>query len=297
MNDLSPFIYGTTRLGDDSIPIENRIEIAKAAIDTKIWFHTSGQYGSALKVLNKAFNSDRNKVPELIVKLEGKTIDDIKIDFQKNTKALDIGTIQIGQLCLDGELARDFSKGGDSILSLSKLKQKGWVKRFVLEIFPWNSDIAYEALSNGHTEGLIDGFIFYFNPLQRFVSNKLWDLIKEKSEPIIALRTIAGGPVHNLRDIDGFAWKEYLKERAREVAPIFEKSGIASWTEFCVRFAHSFSQVRATVGSTIDAEHFNEFLMASEHIEPLHPDIIDAITKLQHKWSDEVDMKSEPWSM
>ena len=62
----------------------------------------------------------------------------------------------------------------------------------------------------------------------------------KKTKPIIAMRTVSGGPVHSLRDVPGFAWKDYLQKRAVEVAPIFEKSGIKSWTEFCVRFAHSF---------------------------------------------------------
>lgn len=297
LNDLSPFIYGTKRLGDDSIPFEERVEIAKAAIDTKLWFHTSNQYGSALKVLNKAFRYERNKIPQLIVKLAGKTIDEIKAEYQKHTKALEIASIDIGQLSLDGEIAEDIVRGGKSIISLEKLKQRGQVKRFVLEVFPWNSDIALNALKNGYTDGIIDGLIFYFNPLQRFVSNELWDLINEKSEPIIALRTIAGGPVHSLRNVEGFAWKEYLKERATQIAPIFEQSGLASWTEFCMRFAHSFPQVRASVGSTIDAEHFHQFLMASEQIEPLPSGIINQIEKLQQKWSAETDSKAEPWSM
>ncbi|HNZ71383.1 MAG TPA: hypothetical protein PKJ43_02110, partial [Prolixibacteraceae bacterium] len=92
-------------------------------------------------------------------------------------------------------------------------------------------------------------------------------------------------------------WKEYLQKRAAEVAPVFERSGIKSWTEFCVRFAHSFSQVRATVGSTSNAENLNEFLLAAESIEPLPYDIVHDIVKLQYRWSDEMDIHAEPWSM
>jgi hypothetical protein len=133
--------------------------------------------------------------------------------------------------------------------------------------------------------------------LQRFASNKLWDVLKEKCEPVIAMRTVAGGPVHKLRDVPGFAWKEYLQKRAVEVAPIFERSGIESWSEFCVRFAHSFSQVRATVGSTAKAENLNEFLQVIDSIESLPYDIVDEIVKLQYRWSNETDIHAEPWSM
>jgi predicted aldo/keto reductase-like oxidoreductase len=111
------------------------------------------------------------------------------------------------------------------------------------------------------------------------------------------MRTISGGPVHNLRDVPGFAWKDYLQKRAGEVAPIFEKSGIKSWTEFCVRFAHSFPLVKATVGSTSKVENLNEFLAVKDNIKPLPENIVREILALQSRWSDEVDMYAERWSM
>lgn len=297
LNDLSPYVYGTTRLGDEKIPFDERVEIAMAAIDTGIWFHTSHWYGNAPEVLKKAFDADRSKVPNLIVKLGGEHIDELVNDIRKNTEPLGIDHIELGQLCLGGKLAEEFARGGACYQTLEKLKAEGLVKRFVLEVFPWTSDHAYHALKGGYTRGIVDGTIFYLNPLQRFASNQLWQLLHEQSEPIIAMRTVAGGPVHRLRDEPGFAWKEYLQKRAFEIAPIFERSGIENWTEFCVRFAHSFSLVRATVGSTANAENLNEFLMASESIEPLPYDIVDQIVKLHMRWSDELDMIAEPWSM
>lgn len=164
-------------------------------------------------------------------------------------------------------------------------------------MFPWNSDVALNALRHGATEGLIDGYIFYLNPLQRFASNELWDLLIERGELIIAMRTVAGGPVHRLRDVPGAAWKDYLQKRATEVAPIFERSGIQSWTEFCVRFAHSFPQVRATVGATARKENLEKFLGTVGHIEPLPQNIVEEITRLHYRWSDELDVRAEPWSM
>lgn len=297
LTELSPYIYGTTRLGDDKIPFDERVEIAKAAMDTGVWFHTSHWYGNALEVLRKAFDADKKNIPNLIVKLGGETIEEFRADIVKNTEPLGIKSINIGQLCLGGNLADDFANGGDSLKELKKIQDEGLVDKYVLEVFPWTSDIAYRALQRGFTDGLVDGFIFYLNPLQRFADNRLWDLLREKSEPIIALRSVAGGPVHRLRDEPGFAWKEYLQKRAAQVAPIFESSGIETWTEFCVRFAHSFSQVRATVGATASAENLQQFLLASETIEPLPYDIVDRIIKLQYTWSDEVDVKAEPWSM
>ncbi|MDA3927594.1 MAG: hypothetical protein PF541_01455 [Prolixibacteraceae bacterium] len=297
LTDITPYVYGTTRLGDAKISFNDRVEIAKAAIDTGVWFHTSYWYDDALDVLRAAFDIDRSKVPSLIVKIGGESLEEFNADILKNTEPLGISSIELGQLCLGGELAKEFAMGGNIVDELKKIKKSGLVKRFVMEVFPWTSDIAYEALRAGNTEGIVDGFIFYLNPLQRFVSNQLWELLREKSEPIIAMRTVSGGPVHKLRDEPGFAWKEFFQKRAFEVAPIFERSGIENWTEFCVRFAHSFSQVRATVGSTARAENLQEFLVAAESIEPLPYDIVDEIVKLQTRWSDELDILAEPWSM
>jgi hypothetical protein len=177
------------------------------------------------------------------------------------------------------------------------LKREGLVNRFVLEVFPWSSEVALRALRGGYPECIVDGYIFYLNPLQRLPSNELWDELVARKEPMIAMRTVAGGNVHKLRDEPGYAWKPYLQERAAEVAPVFERSGIENWTEFCVRFAHSFPQVRATVGATSRLENLREFLTAAENIEPLPADIVDEIVQLHYRWSDEYDMKAELWSM
>ena len=64
-----------------------------------------------------------------------------------------------------------------------------------------------------------------------------------------------------------------------------------------MRFAHSFPLVRATVGSTSHLENLQEFLAAAKDIRPLAPETMVEITRLQRRWSDEVDMKAEVWSM
>lgn len=297
LTDISPYVYGTTRLGDPEIAFDDRVRIARAAMNENIWFHTSHTYGDALKVLRTAFDKDRSRVPKLIVKIGWNNMNELRDVIRQNTEPLGIESIELGQLCLSGAFADDFASGGESHEAFARLKQQGLVKRFVLEVFPWTSDIALKALKGGHTEGIVDGFIFYLNPLQRFASNELWDLLIERNEPIIAMRTVSGGNVHYLRDEPGAAWKEYLQQRAVQVAPIFERSRVTSWTEFCVRFAHGFSQVRATVGATSHVENLNAFLTATEDIQPLAEEIQNEIMQLQRRWSDEVDMHAEPWSM
>ncbi|MGC9393951.1 MAG: hypothetical protein ACP5J4_03770 [Anaerolineae bacterium] len=297
LSDLSPFIYGTTRLGDDRIAFDDRVAIARAAMDAGVWFHTSHTYGDALKVLRAAFDQDRARVPKLIVKIGWSTIEELRDMVHQHLNLLGVDSLELGQLCLGGQLAEEFANGGPCYDEFARLKDESLVHRFVLEVFPWTSETPLKALRAGYPEGIVDGYIFYLNPLQRFASNALWDLLIERDEPIVAMRTVSGGPVHRLRDVPGAAWKDYLQKRAVEVAPIFERSGIESWTRFCVRFAHSFPQVRATVGSTARLPHLQEFLAAKEDIQPLPQDIVDEIAALQRRWSDEVDVHAEPWSM
>ncbi len=297
LTDLSPYIYGTTRLGEEKIPFDDRVSVARAAMEGVNWFHTSHTYGEALKVLRAAFDQDRTRVPRLIVKIGWNSMDEMRDVIHQNIDPLGLDRLELGQLCLSGSLAEEYANGGECYESFSRLKQDGLVRRFVLEVFPWTSDVALKALRAGYPEGIVDGYILYLNPLQRFASNELWDLLVERNEPLIAMRTVAGGNIHRLRDVPGYAWREYLQQRAVEVAPIFERSGIQSWTEFCVRFAHSFPQVRATVGATCHLENLNEFLAAAEDIQPLPADIPNEIIQLQYRWSDEMDVKAEHWTM
>lgn len=297
LTDLSPYVYGTTRLGDEKIPFEERVNVARAAMEAVDWFHTSHTYGNALQVLRAAFDQNRARVPKLIVKIGWSRADELRDVIHQNIDPLGLDGLELGQLCLSGELAEEYANGGQCYELFSQLKREGLVHRFVLEVFPWTSKVAFRALRSGYPEGIVDGYIFYLNPLQRFPSNELWDMLVMRDEPMIAMRTVAGGNLHKLRDVPGYAWKPYLQQRAAEVAPIFERSGIPSWTAFCVRFAHSFPQVRATVGATSHIENLNEFLAAARHIEPLPKDLRDEIIQLQYRWSDEFDMKAEEWTM
>jgi hypothetical protein len=298
LHGLSPYVYGTTRLGDSAIGFPERVRIARAAMDHGVWFHTSHQYGDALKVLRAAFDEDRAHVPRLIFKIGWNSVAEVRATVEKLTREVGIEHMDIGQLCLDGELAEDFAAGGASVRALHDLRAEGQVGRFVLQVFPWTSHVALAALRGGHARGLIDGFIFYLNPLQRFVLNPLWDLLLETRSPIIAMRTVAGGNVLDLRDVPGAAWKEYLRERAREVAPIFERSKVESWPEFCLRFVHGFDGVCASVGATSKLDRLAQLVeVAREPLAPLEPADVAALEKLQRRWSDELDVHGTPGSM
>lgn len=297
LRHLSPYIYGTTRLGDAKIPLTDRIKIARAAMDTGVWFHTSDQYGDALQVLGAAFTEDRTQVPKLIFKVGGSDIAEMRAIIHRQIKPLGVDHMDIAQLCLGGDMAEQFRTGGRCCDEFRRLRDEGLVRQFVLEVFPWTSQIPLEALRAGHTAGLIDACIFYLNPLQRFASNPLWDFIVGHNIPVIGMRTVCGAPVHTLRDVPGAAWCDYLQKRAVEVAPVYERSGVTNWTEFCVRFAFGFPQVRATVGSTARLENLQEFTAAVKNPTPLAADIQADLVRLQRRWSDETDIHAKPWTM
>ena len=295
--DLPPFVYGTTRLGHPDVPRDRQLAMARTAVDAGLWLHTSRQYDHALEVLGEVFAEQPDRVPPLIVKLGGGTPEDIRATIAENTGPLGVERIEVGQLNPVGALADALVRGGSALAGLQSILDDGLVGRYVLEIFPWTSGAPLAALRAGHLDGLVDGVITYFNPLQRFAANELWDELLAADISIISMRTVAGAPIQVLRDVPGAAWQPYLQQRAAEVAPIVERSGIASWAEFCLRFVRSTPQVVATVGSTSRPEHLTELLEQSSRVETLDPELVEEISALQRRWSDEVDVHAEPWSM
>lgn len=301
LGDLPGYIYGTTRLGDPSIPRQQRVAAARAAFERGLWMHTSRQYGEALEVLGEVFADGRSaeaaSTTSLIVKLGGGAEADVRATLRENLDPLGIDSVAIGQLSPVDGLEEQLLSGSSSLAGFTRLKDEGLVGRFVLEIFPWTSAAPLQALRSGHLDGLIDGVITYYNPLQRFASNDLWAELRDRDVSIISMRTVAGAPVHALRDVPGAAWLPYLKDRAADIAPVFERSGIDSWAEFCLRFVRSLPQVVSTIGSTSQSAHLHELISQSADPAPLPNEVLEEIYELQARWSDETDVHAAPWSM
>ena len=296
LTDLSPYIYGTTRLGDQSIDFNDRVKIARAVMDAGVWMHTSDQYNDALQVLGTAFAEDPANIPDFFVKIGWDSIDQLRTQIISQLKPLGLDHLPVGQLCLGDNLAREFKEGGPCYEGFQQLKEEGLVGRFVVEIFPWTSQAPMEALQADYAQQGVDGFIFYFNPMQRFASNDLFNLIVKKDQAIVAMRTVSGGNIYRMRDVPGAA-PEYLQKRAVQVAPLFEESGCSSWTEFCVRYVYSIPQVRTTVGSTSRLENLREYIRATKDAQPLEQSIVDELLVLQTQWHNETDRHAKPWSM
>lgn len=296
LTDLPRYIYGTTRLGGDDVGRDQQRAMARAVLDAGLWIHTSRQYGHALELLGEVF-AERNHTPPVIVKLGGTDAATVRATIADNVGPLGIEHVSIGQLSPVDGLDTGLVSGSEVLDALHRIKDDGQVGRYVLEIFPWTSAAPLAALRAGHLEGLIDGYIFYLNPLQRFAANDLWDELLDRGKSIIAMRTVCGAPVHALRDVPGAAWRPYLQQRAVQVAPLFERSGVESWPEFCVRFVNSIPQVVATVGSASRQGHLDELIKHTRRTDPLPKDIVEEIFALQRAWSDDVDLHAEPWTM
>jgi hypothetical protein len=200
-----------------------------------------------------------------------------------------------GQICFGTNLAEEYRNGGSCYDGFRAIKAEGLVEKFTAEIWPWTSDILLEGLNTGKPIGLIDAYSFYLNPLQRFVSNELWDLLVRGNMKIVAIRAIGGGAVHSIRDNPH--QPEYLRKRAAEVAPLYERSGCGSWTEFCMRFAFGVPNLIATIGATTREPNLKDFVDESQSPAPLPADIQDEIYRLHYRWADEHDRFAEPWSM
>ena len=217
--------------------------------------------------------------------------------IQRKLEPLGLSHMDIGQLCLRDRSPEDFLPGSTGFDEFSRIREEGLVRRYVMEVFPWTSPVALQVLNDGGIGDLVDGFIFYFNPLQRFASNALWQRIQEMNVPIIAMRTVCGDNVLNLRDVPGAAWQDYIQQRSVQVAPLFERSGIESWAEFCMRYVYSFDVVQASVGATSREENLSELLRHSETREAFPNNIKEELLALQSGWSEELDETAEPWSM
>jgi hypothetical protein len=51
------------------------------------------------------------------------------------------------------------------------------------------------------------------------------------------------------------------------------------------------------VGATSRVENLQEFLVAAKNLGPLPAETIVEITRLHYRWSDELDMKAEIWTL
>lgn len=282
---LTPYTFGTMSLGHRVADFDRDVRVARVAMESGVWFHTSQEYagGGAFMVLRHAFDEARAQVPRMMFKIRCDRAETIRFDVHDALRRLGIERVDIAQLCRDAHDHRavvdDFIARGPMYETCRQLQAEGLVGHFVFEVFPGFADDALKAVEHE----LFDACIFYYNPTQRFAPPATWEAMHRLSTPMLALRTL--GHVTRPPGEAAAALEAQGKTDAAaalgRLQPIYEQSGCASWVEFCVRFALSTPNVRTTIGGTADISHFHELRVAAEAFEPL-PEAVMAQVRALH---------------
>ena len=297
LSRLDPYVFGSMSLGNEEIPFGERLSMARYAMERCGWFHTSHKYGSTMDVLAQAFRDLPVRVPKCICKLSGDSLDEVRRQIDLQLEKLGIPQIHIGQLHVGGALAADLRAGGDCLDGLRAIREEGLVGGFTLEVHPWTSAIALDHLRSGRGFDIIEGYSFYFNPLQRYALNALFALILQLERPILSIRTVAGGPIERQAARPPHP-DDFLQKRSAELLPLYEQSDHANWVDFCMNFVLSQPGVVCTIGACSTPAHLDDYLAVLQQDMPaFQGTLARRILAMQSKWSEEKDVHAAEWTM
>jgi len=270
--DLTRFTFGTGKVDqpDDS----QHMRVTRMAMDAGVWFHSSHVYGDGrvFQTLKKVFKEDPGHIPKCIFKVDGMGADLLRDTVQASIEGTGVERVDIAQVCGNPDPST-LIPGAALHDTMMDLKQKGLVASYVLEIFWRGSTNAMQALKGD----LFDGYIFYYNVVNREVNNELFDLLHQKQANILSLRTVGGG-VENFNDPgDPVAVRKALDD-------IYQRSGCTSPLEFRTRFVLSDPLVRTTIGATSKPDHLTALMHAVRDAKPLPRAIVDEISALHRTW-------------
>jgi len=291
MLPLTPFTFGCMSLGnsDDIADIRAQIKVVRAAMDAGVSFHASREYagGGAFTIMRHAFEEEPARLPKLILKIRCDNALLLKFDVEDARRRLNIGRIDIAQLVRARHDRRpvvdDFLQGGEMWQACEKLRAEGKVGAFVMEIFESFSPDAIRAVQ----AGLFPAYIFYFSPGERQTSNDLFDMLMERKEPILSLRTLCGGILDPSRiaQIREKNSEDGAVARFEALHPIYEKTSAKSWAEFSMSFLRAFPNVLTTIAGTSSEKHLHELLEADRTAKPMAAPLADEIKTLHRKWA------------
>jgi len=291
MLPLTPFTFGCMSLGnsDDIADIRAQIKVVRAAMDAGVSFHASREYagGGAFTIMRHAFEEEPARLPKLILKIRCDNALLLKFDVEDARRRLNIGRIDIAQLVRARHDRRpvvdDFLQGGEMWQACEKLRHEGKVGVFAMEIFESFSPDAIRAVQ----AGLFPAYIFYFSPGERQTSNDLFDMLMERKEPILSLRTLCGGILDPSRiaQIREKNSEDGAVARFEALHPIYEKTSAKSWAEFSMSFLRAFPNVLTTIAGTSSEKHLHELLEADRTAKPMAAPLADEIKTLHRKWA------------
>ena len=274
--ELTNYTFGTANINETDNP--EHAKVARAAMDAGVWFHTSIEYGhgTVFEVLKAAFAEDPSKTPHCIFKIHSKDPALFREDVMGAIAGAGVERVDIAQVC--GRPSVDELQPGEPLHdTMCDLKEQGLVGSYVLEFFRPSTADSIGAVA----DDLFDGYIYYYNVIDREVSNELYDLMQSKGSAVLGLRTVGGG-VGSL----GYAGDRgaSLPAMKKAVDELCERSGCASEIEFRMRFALSAPNIRTTIGATTKLEHLDQYLRILGSFEPLAAEIVEEIQALHREW-------------
>lgn len=286
--EMSPYTFGTMAIGRDPGRIRRDIRLARAAMDSGVWFHTARRYAcvDSYNVLGRAFREDPANIPPCTCKIRCYNADTIRIDVEDTLSLLDMETVAVAQLSKRSgerkEIVDDFLAEGPMWQACRELHEEGLVENFALELFVSCSEEGIRAVEGN----LFDAYAFYYSIVDREVTNDLFRALQAGRAPIISIRTVGGGKIfpavrERLRREEP---DHYYLDRLDDLEPVFEQSDSRDWLDFAFRFLLGQPNVRTTVGGTADEEHLQDFIETAASAEPLPAELVGAIERLHDRW-------------
>lgn len=265
---LTRLTLGTGGITDPSNP--DHLEVARRGMEAGVWFHVANYGGGVYDVLRRAFREDPQHVPHCIFKLDGLGPDLFRASLAEALARTGIGRIAIGQVC-GNPIGADLAPLAEALV---EAKEKGLVGSYIMDVVWGYSPKVIKAIA----ADLFDGYIFYYNVVERQVSNELTDRMERQQVSTLAMRTFGG------RDGGNYLTLPATHPVRVALEPLYQQSGCASGVKFCVRFPLSLPQVRTSIGSTGNPRHLEDFLKAGQSFKPLAPEVVAGIKSLHRQW-------------
>lgn len=296
---ITQYIYGTGDVGLKGYTQENDLELLRIAIEAGIWLHSSPDYGGGegnvtggtYHFLRQSFDTlgpPAGMVSKLFIKgydgwLHG-TSNDLRTNAEDTCRILNIEQLPVAQIWGDEEVVADLREQGTIYKTLEKIKRDGLVGQYV-----WQLSLDVTAEQFEVIDTVVDGYIFYYNVIERETRNGVYDMLTERNRPIIALRTLGRMFVDyttwesNTVDVHKYANQE-TPARVDALKDIYLASGCSSWLDFSMSFNKSIPQTLGTIGMTNKPSHLHDYLGAAESSTGMNAELSRQMMALQREW-------------
>jgi aryl-alcohol dehydrogenase-like predicted oxidoreductase len=243
------------------------------AMEAGLWFHLADYGGGVYDLVKPLFAGNPAQRPRCVVKTDGTDPGLFLESVEDSLRRTGLERIDIAQVC-----GNPVDETFDALAeAAATARERGWIGACIMDVLRSYSARVEQAVRNR----LFDGYIFYYNVMEREVTNRLFALLEREEVPVLAMRTFGG------RDRGNFMKPEDANHpRRAAVQAVFERSGCAGRTDFCVRFPLSIPFVRTTIGSTGNPQHLHALLDAGDDPEPLPESVVRELMDLHRQWDE-----------